>query len=317
MSWKRAVIGRSAGPRGTHLVVTLGWLPVDHTLDVIDGKVPNLASAPLHKTMAGFDRYKTHVRGHVDLEKLVDILKTPEDVGTPLERLKHALKRGLVLNQLGLTGLKNLTFHGGFEDKYQRRTVVLNVVEPNERLGFLRLVNGGPATFTAGDLPPLPPDVASVRIHHVDWAKTGDTLFGLLKLNDLAKAFHEIPLRGRLLEQLSGLDFDFRKEILPHLDSTLVAYNALSEGPLFLGQVVAIKVKDPAKLRAGMENLNQALIRDLNPKEAPREGFRKKVYRGADFFVWEGRSGRWFPEFFPLSYTIHKGWLVISPFPRR
>ena len=175
--------------------------------------------------MAGFDGYKTYLRGHVDLEKLVDILRTPPDTGKALEMIKESIKRGVVLNQLGLTGMKNLTFHCGFADKYERRTVIMNMSEPKNRPGLLRLVSG-PATFDPKDLPPLPPDAASVRVHHVDWTTTGDVLFGLFKLKDLGAAFGNVPLRGRFLQQLAGIDFDFRKEILPHLDSTLVAYNA-------------------------------------------------------------------------------------------
>jgi hypothetical protein len=333
---------------GSHLILTLGTLPVDRALAVIEGRRPNLTTLPLHKETIAFDRYETNLRGHVDLAKIVNILKTPPDTGSRLATLKAALKRQVVLNQIGLTGLKNLSFHCGYEGQYRRRTVIVGVPEVKERPGLLRLVSG-PAVFETKTLPSMPPDAASVRVCHVDWNKTGEVFFELSRLKDLASTFEEVPFRGRLLQELAGLNFDFRQELIPHLDSTLVAYNAWSEGPLLLGQVVAIKVKDEAKLLAGLDNLNQALLRTLNlpgEKETPeqkgpstkeeikekqdscafvsllqqppaRNGFQKKSYRGADLHVWNANN-RFFagPFNLPVTYTIHKGWLVVSLFPQ-
>ena len=78
---------------------------------------------------------------------------------------------------------------------------------------------------------------------------------------------------------------------------------------------MAIKVKDPVKLRAGLEGMNRALQRGPDKKDAKqkagiddaaglvsllqpegRQGFRKRNYRGTDIFVWEGRDGRFFPS---------------------
>ena len=52
---------------GDHLVLTLGWLPVEHTLDVIEGKKPNVTSLAVHKSMAEFKGYETNLRGHADM----------------------------------------------------------------------------------------------------------------------------------------------------------------------------------------------------------------------------------------------------------
>jgi hypothetical protein len=103
-----------------------------------------------------------------------------------------------------------------------------------------------------------------------------------------------------------NLGVDVPKEILAHLDSTLVLYRSLSEGPFLLGQGIAIKVKDASKLGEGMHKLAKGLAKAAGGLE-----MQKRTYRGVDMFVWP-------PSGFPAAptYAIHQGWLVIGVFPQ-
>ena len=104
---------------------------------------------------------------------------------------------------------------------------------------------------------------------------------------------------------------NFPKEILPHLDSTLVLYNAHSEGPFFLGQGVAVKVKDEKKLGEGLRKLMDGMVKAAGGGGGAIK-LVNRTYRGTDLFTIP------LPDPIPLAptYTIHKGWLVMSPFPQ-
>src|SRR5205823_2379572 len=107
-----------------------------------------------------------------------------------LDNLKSRFERYLLLSHLGLTGLKDFTFHLGFDGKYQRSTVRLGVVEPEKRGGLLRLATTGPIAYGLDKLPPLPPDADLVSIRHVDWEEIHDyirTTYGLHGLSNLLK----------------------------------------------------------------------------------------------------------------------------------
>jgi hypothetical protein len=297
-------------PEGNHLVFTLGTEPVERAVEVIGGRRPSLMKAALLQDLAGFNRYETDIRGFVDLKQVVALLGRPEDTGDRLGMLKEAMVRRLLLSQLGLGGLKSLSFQLGFEGKYQRSTVVLKLAEPRRRVGLLRLVSG-PVDLTAEQLPALPPDAAGVSVRHVNWTALYDVVDRTARQITLAGAVGE----GRLpkgepfdLDRLLGIDF--RKDFLATLDSTVVLYNALSEGPFLAGQVVAVKVKDASKLETSLQAIAKAVGDALGA--GAQFGFEKQNYRGADLHVLSRQQQ--FPV--PVTYTIHKGWLVLAPFPQ-
>ncbi len=57
----------------------------------------------------------------------------------------------------------------------------------------------------------------------------------------------------------AALGIDLRNDLLGALDDKVVLYSTPSEGPLSLGQVVMVKVKDEAKLRKAIEGLVKGL----------------------------------------------------------
>jgi len=281
---------------GRHLIMILGQETVEGALEVVEGRRPSLNGSPLWKGLVGFKDYETDIRGFVDVQKFVDLMRTPPANESRLAYWKDFISRGLILSQLGLTSMKSLTFHLGFDRQYQRSTIVLNVVEPKDRSGLMKLAFA-PVQFEPGKLPPLPPDAASVRVSKVDW-----------------QVFHDVVRQIALLAFLGNftsaidLGVNFPKEILAHLDSTLVLYNSHSEGMFFLGQGIAVKVKDELHLQEGL----QKLVESISKAVGGGIEIKKRTYRGVDLTMIS------LPFLIPLAptFTIHKGWLVLSPFPQ-
>jgi hypothetical protein len=229
---------------GKHLIYVLSSDKIDRTLEVLDGKRPNLTSAPLFASMNGFKKFDSLVRGFLDVEKVLKAVLTPGETGNKLEMLKQMAGRKLIISKLGLDGLKSLTFHYGFEKQYQRVNVSLNVVEPKDRKGVLQLFNST-GRFEMNQLPALPPDATSVAAIHLDWANIYDViadtalaLTGALSPGDV----QEVQNAFRELDRILGIDL--RKDLLATLDSLAVISNSPGDGPLFLGISVAFKVKD-------------------------------------------------------------------------
>jgi len=110
------------------------------------------------------------------------------------------------------------------------------------------------------------------------------------------------------------LNLDFRKDVLGTLDSTVVLYGAQSEGLFFMGQSLAVKVKDAKRLLASTDIMNKVLT-----DAEPGVRFRKRVYRGVDMHVLAFASDE-APTSFPLllspTYAVHKDWLVMGLFPQ-
>jgi hypothetical protein len=175
---------------GEHVVCYLGTEPVERAVDVIEQRRKNIAATTLLRATADFKGYETDIRGYVDLEKVVHLWRLPNLKAGRKEMLKETFVRSAVMTQLGLTGLKNLIFHLGFDGQYQRSTVILNVAESAKRTGLLRLVTG-PLDFKAENLPPLPPDAAAVSVRHVDWDTTYKVIHGLFKLAEVGTALRE------------------------------------------------------------------------------------------------------------------------------
>ncbi len=280
-----------------------GAQPMAKALAVIDGRRPNVAAAPWFADLAGFKRYETDMRGFVDVETVVDWLAALGLEEPGLDNIKDRFARHVLLRHLGLTGLKNLTFHLGFDGKYQRSTVKLGVVGPEKRTGLLKLLTG-PVAFAPDKLPPMPPDADYVSVRHVDWEKIYNYLRTTYSLFALSRLIETREWPGGFPDLDGLLGVDFRKDFLGQLDTTVVTFGAHSEGPFFLGQGFAVKVKDAAKVKKSLAAISKALgeTSDMLVVE-------KRTFRGHDMHVFGNL-------FVPFTYTVHKDWLVFGLFPQ-
>jgi hypothetical protein len=285
------------------------------TIRVADRRAPSMLSTSWYKPIAAFKDYETDIRGYLDLERLVQLASVADLSGAVLDRVKEELVRRIAFRQLGLTGLKGLTFHFGFDGKYQRNTTILHVAAPEKRKGLLRLV-AGPLQCTRDDLPPLVPGAVTVTAVHVDWGKVNEIAEQLFALARLAALTGNGPEELPNLDQI--LDAEVRRELIAALDPTVVTYTPDAEGVSLLGQCVLVKVKDEKKATAVLEKITGQLRR-------AGATFSKKTYRGVDMQVLTEqdiagmaipRLGRNIRSPIPLTYTIHKGWLVVGLFPQ-
>ncbi len=288
---------------GRHVVLTLGSGVFEPSHAVAPDRRGGLQGNPLFRKLADFKDYETDIRGFVDVRNVVELFRRPADGTDKLAELKDVLMRSLTLNQLGLTSIHDLVFHLGFDGQYQRSSVVLGVSPSGRRAGLARLLCGS-AHFDPAVLPPLPPDAASVRVGYMDWSVFQDYIAIFYRLNNLLEFMPATPADPAAPKKSS---FDLSSDVLAHLDTTLVLYNSLAEGPFFLGQGIAIKAKDEKKLNDGLLKLLQLVEEHLGGAS------QTKTYRGVDIVHYSPQLPG-----LPIApaFTVHKGWLVIGVLPQ-
>jgi hypothetical protein len=230
---------------GDHLVFSAGTEKPEHVLAVIDGSAKNLTTNPLYKSVAGFNSYETALRAFVDLEKALAMVQQKFPPAAP------------VIQEFGLDGLKSVTILSGFDGKYDRSTVAVNVAK--ERKGLLRLLKPA-GSIEAANLPPIPPDATSVTAVEFDVAGFYDvalqTVQGILKLaapDELPKVQEAI----KTADMMAGVNI--RQDLIGSLGTSMVMYNSPSEGLFFLGNGCALKVKDQKKLQSTLEKICKSI----------------------------------------------------------
>jgi hypothetical protein len=280
---------------GKHAVAVLSSdKPEKVVKEMRSGNHARLDKAPLYQRLKKFDRYTTHIRAFVDVASLVQM------GGSRDPKVKQ------LLDDLGLTSVKSAVLWSCFDGEAERDVVEIDV--PGPRKGLLTLFAGKP--FTLADVPPLPPDVVSWSMNQFDAAAFFELIFPTVeKLTDIIEpdALAEVKqLRQKLKD---ALGFDLHKDLLSALGDKVVLYATPSEGPLSLGQVVMIKVKDEAKVKAGLEALVKSIARAANGQVS----LKKRTYHGVEVREVHVKEQGFF--FLP-TYAIHDGWLVLSFYPQ-
>lgn len=280
---------------GEHVMMTIGNAGVEHTVSVLEGKRPNLASNPLLAATEKAAGYETVIRGFVDTERALAFAKL-----LPKESSQ-------AIDELGLKELKSATFHVGYEGKKLRSSLVLNLA--GERKGLLKLLSGD-AGFGLEPLPPLPPDAASVVTLHVESAN----LYAFVKqLENLGpKPTGDKPAESWLTKLNHTTGIDVEKDLLPALGSKVVVYNSGGEGIFGTGFGLAIQVKDEKKLGESLT----AIMRSLPSAFESDVQITKRSYLGVEMHT-ARLGGRGGPNLsISPTYTIHNGWLVVGTFPQ-
>jgi hypothetical protein len=298
----RTVYGVSLDPvhaawwvEGKHVVLTAGTDTPDEAVKrVMDKAQARLTGNPLFKKVRDFKEFETGTRGFVDVAALMKLARTR---GKDVEKL---------LTDLGLDGLRGVTFVSGYDGPADRSVVEIDM--PGPRKGLLALAAGKP--FTLADVPPIPDDAAG-------WSMTN---FDAAALYDLA-----VPTLERVLKMLSpedapnvadalkmiddALGVSLRKDLLAALGDRFATYTSPAEGPLTLGQTFLFTVRDEKKLRESID----AAVKGLAKASGVEITVKKKTYRGAELHEVHVNV----PGFiFIPTWTIHKGWFVVSYYPQ-
>jgi hypothetical protein len=280
---------------GKHAIVTFGTTPPEAFVkNMVNGKHERLNANAHFKKITSFKEFETSTRAFIDMEALTRLAGTGNE---PVKKL---------LGELGVDGIKSLTYYAGFDNDASRTVIELDA--PGPRKGILSLLKG--KAFRLADVPPMPPDVISWSMTHMDLGNTWDVAVNAIEGIAGMVSPDAVPeVRNGLKQFNEALGVDLRKDLLGALGDKLVVYNSPGDGPLSLGTTVMIKVKDAEKLQGVVSQI----VKSLAAKAGGQVVLKKRTYRGVELReVYVREKG--FP--FVPTWTIHDGWLIVGFFPQ-
>jgi hypothetical protein len=280
---------------GKHAVVTAGTdAPEAAVKRVADRGTGRLTDHALFKKVRDFKEFETGTRAFIDIAGLLKVART---------RGKEAEK---LLTDLGLDGLRGVTFCSGFDGPAARSVVEIDM--PGPRKGLLRLAAGKPFTFA--DVPPIPDDATSWSMTNFDAGAFYDVAVQAIdQVARLVSPEEAKDLAAALKAIDDALGIDLRKDLLAALGDRFATYSSPGEGPLTLGQTFLFQVKDEKKLREAIEGAVKGLAKSAGVEITTK----KKTYRGVELREVHVNV----PGFiFIPTYAIHKGWFVVSYYPQ-
>ena len=286
---------------GTHLVLTAGINASANHIAVINGDAPNLMSGDLWKEFGRQQGFNPSMVSWLDLGAIRDAYgPIPLPIPSP-----EPVTVNTIADALGLGNLGAVVTESGFKGEAAWNETHVQVQGQPE--GLLALADQSP--FTLKDLPPLPVDTSGFVAVSFDAGRFYDTLLGLATRGAKfgppdAAAQVEAMIAG--IPQMIG--FDPQSDLFQTLGSTVCFY--LDGGqPVFLifgGPVLAVEVKDAAKLRQTIDHLvvmaQGASDGELEVQRTEKQG-REILMLGA-----EGAQA--------MSLCVDDNWLILSLVPQ-
>jgi hypothetical protein len=260
----------------------------------IDAKKTGIAKHPLYEKIVGFKEFPTAARGYIDVK---DALGVVADFAPPA---------AAVIHELGLKGLKSVTFASGFDGLVERSVVDVETV--GTRKGLLGLASQ--KKISMKDLPVLPNDITGFSAGSVNLNKSFEivmnTVDGLIRVFNADKA-DDIKEQIKAFEGAVGVDI--HKELFGSFGDVMVSYSSPSDGILGTGALVAIQVKDGKKLHATLEKLAKAI--PANP--GGELVLNKKAYHGGEIMqvMLVGKTNS-----HVATVGVYKDWFIYSNFPQ-
>lgn len=278
-----------------HGILHLGAQPVAAVMKRWDDpKRSRLPDHVLYKRIKSFSQFPTSARGFFDIASLAKLART------------RGPEVGKLIDELGVEGLRNLVLYSGFAGDAERGLLELEM--PGPRKGVLGLFRG--KSFRLGDLPPLPPDVVSWSMASLDAATFYDVALQTAEAVTRVLAPDNVEaVKGFATLANVALGLDLRNDLLAALGDQVIGYTAPSEGPLTLGQVVMLKVKDGDKVMESVEQIIKAVAR-LTSADIQ---LKKRTYRGVVLREVRFRTQGFI---FVPTYAVHKGWFCLALFPQ-
>jgi hypothetical protein len=259
----------------------------------IDAKETGLAQNEMYKEVAAFKEYTVWSRGYVDVAA---VAKLGSAISPEVARL---------VEDLGLTGIKGITFVSGFDGAVERALVEADV--PGPRKGLLALMSN--KKITLADVPPLPDDVTGFSASNFNVGSIYET--GVQVIEAVVRVFapDQADNIKEGLRQAEGiLGVKLGEDLFGSFDDMMVSYNSSSDG-LLLGGVSLFKVKDEKKLQGALDNLIKAVP---NIPFVPIE-IKKRTYQGVDVHTLQINNPG---NITAPSIAIHKGWLIYANYPQ-
>ena len=235
---------------GAHLVVTAGINSAANHIAVLDGSAPNLMSSEMWKEFGKQRGFSRNVIAWFDIGAIRDTYgPMPLPVPSPEPVTINAIAQALGLDNLGAVVIES-----GY--KGEATWSETHVQVKGEPKGLLALADQSP--FTLKDLPPLPVDTTGFAACSFDTSKFYDTILGLARNTTKfgpPDAGDQVEAMIAQIPQMIG--FDPKADLFAALGSTMCFY--LDGGqPIFFmfgGPVLAVEVKDAAKLRKTIDHI--------------------------------------------------------------
>ncbi len=280
--------------QGADAILFLGTTdPVAYAKD-IDAKKTGVATHPLYQRVAGFKEFPTVTRGFFDLGSVL---------GVASEVHPAAAK---IIDELGIKGLKNITFASGFDGPAERSVVDADMSGP--RRGLLSLASQ--KKISLKDLPVLPDDVKGFSASSITINKSYDVLTGTIdgvvrifapdKADDLKQAIKDVE---------GAVGVDIGKDLFGSFGDVIVTYNSPTDGILGTGAVVAMQAKDSKKIIGSIEKLVKAIPNNPGGEVV----LKRKPYHGGEIIqvMLVGQANSHIATF-----GIYKNWFVYAQFPQ-
>ncbi len=280
--------------QGNDAVLFLGTTDPVAYAKAIDSKQTGLASNPLYKKLVSFKEFPTAARGFLDVTSALNLIA---DVVPPA---------GPIIDELGLKGIKSVTFFSGFDGPAERS--VVDVDMPGPRKGLLNLTSQ--RKISMKDLPALPNDItgftASSFAVNKSYGELVSLVHGIVRVIDADKAD---AIKGAIKDFEGAVGVDISKDLFGSLGDVMVTYSSPSDGILGTGAVIAVQVKDGKKFASSLDKLLKGI--PVNP--AGEVALKKKAYRGGEIMS-IGITGQLNRNFATIG--IYKDWLIYSSYPQ-
>src|SRR5262245_15542521 len=276
---------------GDDAIFVIGTEDPGNYAKLIDNNETGLAQSALYKQVSAFKEFTTASRGFVDATALA---KMGSDFSPEVSRL---------LEDLGAKGIKSITFVSGFDGPAERAVAEIDI--PGPRKGVLALI--GKKKIALASLPPLPDDLTSFSASNFNAGSVYDA--GVQVAEGVARMFDPNIADNikEFIRQAEGIvNVKIGDDLFGSFDDMTVTYSSPSEGPLGLGSVVLLKLKNEQKLRESVDALIKAIpqIPGVNVK------VKKRNYHGGEISELQVNN------ITVRCFAVHKGWLAAAAYPQ-
>jgi len=278
---------------GEDAVLFLGTTdPIGYAKD-IDAKKTGLASNALFKKVSSFKEFKTASRGYIDVTSL---LLVGADVAPPA---------GKIIDELGLKGLKSITFASGFDGLAERSVVDVDMPKRDGLLSFT-----SQKKISLKDLPVLPNDASGFSASSIKLDKAYDTVLNVVDGIGRVVAPNDIDNVKETIKAFEGtLGVDISKDLFGNFGDLMVTYSSPSDGIFGTGAVVAIQVKDGKKLGKSIEKI----VKAIPATPAGDVSIKRNAYRNGEIVQLQ-ISGMTNSNL--ATFGIYKNWLIYAQYPQ-
>lgn len=236
---------------GDHLVIVVGMNPLQNSVSVAAGDSPNVTTNALYKKYVS--EKSEFERDSVGWFNFGALRETFGEMPIPSPSKKNEPKKVIeLLTTLGLHNLGAIVSQSGYKGKSIWTETTIEA--PGKRTGLLGIADVAP--FKLSDLPPLPVKTQGFSAGSVDYEKYYAEMMKMaIELIGYAPPREANKIKETINALPDILGFDPQEELFNNLGKISCAYSDPSQGIYGMGFGIAVQVKHPEKLRAGLNNI--------------------------------------------------------------